>query len=92
MREGQIFVQGGLFVCLVLFPYTLGPDILLLLTVQLKVNLRLLWSAGAEALASLSLRFGDIVWELMFGAAGGLANAGRGSRYARIGWCHIITP
>lgn len=33
---------------------------------QLKVNLRPLWSPAAEALASLSQRFGDIVWRLMF--------------------------
>lgn len=34
---------------------------------QLKVNLRPLWSPAAEALASLSHRFGDLVWGLMFG-------------------------
>jgi U3 small nucleolar RNA-associated protein 20 len=34
--------------------------------VQLKVNIRLLWSPAAEALASLAHHFGDIVWGLMF--------------------------
>lgn len=35
-------------------------------TAQLKVNLRPLWSPAAAALASLSQRFGDVVWKLMF--------------------------
>ena len=34
---------------------------------QLKVNLRPLWSPAAEALASLSHRFGDLLWRLIFG-------------------------
>ena len=33
---------------------------------QLKVNLRPLWSPAAAALASLSQRFGDVVWKLLF--------------------------
>lgn len=33
---------------------------------QLKVNLRPLWSPAAGALASLSQRFGDVVWGLLF--------------------------
>jgi U3 small nucleolar RNA-associated protein 20 len=33
---------------------------------QLKVNLRPLWSPAAGALASLSQRFGDVVWRLVF--------------------------
>lgn len=33
---------------------------------QLKVNLRPLWSPAAAALASLSQRFGDVVWKLFF--------------------------
>ncbi|EGO26080.1 hypothetical protein SERLADRAFT_367707 [Serpula lacrymans var. lacrymans S7.9] len=33
---------------------------------QLKVNLRPLWSPATEALSSLSQRFGDQVWSLMF--------------------------
>lgn len=47
----------------------LGADIIVLFsfTAQLKVNLRPLWSPAAEALASLSVRFGDAVWQLMFG-------------------------
>ena len=35
-------------------------------TAQLKVNLRPLWSPAAAALASLSQRFGDVVWKLLF--------------------------
>lgn len=35
-------------------------------TAQLKVNLRPLWSPAAAALAALSQRFGDVVWEIMF--------------------------
>ncbi|KAL0061427.1 U3 snoRNP protein [Marasmius tenuissimus] len=37
------------------------------LTAQLKVNLRPLWSPAAKALESLSRRFGDAVWDLLFG-------------------------
>lgn len=33
---------------------------------QLKVNLRPLWSPAAEALGTLSERFGDTVWSLVF--------------------------
>ncbi|KAA1470494.1 hypothetical protein DENSPDRAFT_774855 [Dentipellis sp. KUC8613] len=33
---------------------------------QLKVNLRPLWSAAAQALSSLSERFGDAVWNIVF--------------------------
>lgn len=33
---------------------------------QLKVSLRPLWSPSASALSSLSTRFGDIVWRLLF--------------------------
>lgn len=33
---------------------------------QLKVNLRPLWSPAAGALSSLSERFGDLVWSLLF--------------------------
>lgn len=33
---------------------------------QLKVNLRPLWSPAAEALSSLSKRFGDSVWACLF--------------------------
>jgi U3 small nucleolar RNA-associated protein 20 len=33
---------------------------------QLKVNLRPLWSSAIEALASLSQRFGNVVWSLVF--------------------------
>lgn len=33
---------------------------------QLKVNLRPLWSPAAAALATLSQRFGDVVWGVMF--------------------------
>jgi U3 small nucleolar RNA-associated protein 20 len=33
---------------------------------QLKVNLRPLWSPAGGALASLSQRFGDLVWRLLF--------------------------
>lgn len=36
------------------------------LIAQLKVNLRPLWSPAAGALASLSQRFGDVVWGLLF--------------------------
>lgn len=36
------------------------------LIVQLKVNLRPLWSPAAAALASHSQRFGDVVWKLSF--------------------------
>ena len=36
------------------------------LTAQLKVNLRPLWSPAASALSSLSSRFGDLVWGLLF--------------------------
>ncbi|TFK68467.1 hypothetical protein BDN72DRAFT_821164 [Pluteus cervinus] len=36
------------------------------LIAQLKVNLRPLWSPASGALSSLSQRFGDIVWELLF--------------------------
>lgn len=36
------------------------------LIAQLKVNLRPLWSPAAAALASLSQRFGDLVWRLLF--------------------------
>lgn len=38
-----------------------------LFVAQLKINLRPLWSPAAEALASLSQRFGDLSWGLMFG-------------------------
>jgi len=37
-----------------------------LFVAQLKVNLRPLWSPAAEALASLSHRFGDLLWGLIF--------------------------
>lgn len=37
-----------------------------LLAAQLKVNLRPLWSPTADALAVLSKRFGDVVWDLLF--------------------------
>jgi hypothetical protein len=33
---------------------------------QLKINLRPLWSPAAAALATLSVRFGDVVWGIMF--------------------------
>lgn len=36
------------------------------LLVQLKVNLRPLWSAAMSALLTLSERFGDLVWNLVF--------------------------
>jgi len=36
------------------------------LIAQLKVNLRPLWSPAAAALSSLSQRFGDLVWRLLF--------------------------
>ncbi|KAF8181826.1 armadillo-type protein [Pholiota molesta] len=36
------------------------------LVAQLKVNLRPLWSPAAAALAALSLRFGELVWALVF--------------------------
>ncbi|KAF9258369.1 hypothetical protein L218DRAFT_1080452 [Marasmius fiardii PR-910] len=36
------------------------------LLAQLKVNLRPLWSPSAKALESLSQRFGDVVWGLLF--------------------------
>ncbi|KAF9461849.1 armadillo-type protein [Collybia nuda] len=36
------------------------------LIAQLKVNLRPLWSPAAGALSSLSMRFGDVVWGLLF--------------------------
>ncbi|KAM5545238.1 hypothetical protein V8D89_001349 [Ganoderma adspersum] len=36
------------------------------LIAQLKVNLRPLWSPAASALSSLSSRFGDLVWGLLF--------------------------
>ena len=41
----------------------LAPD---RITAQLKVNLRPLWSPAASALSSLSSRFGDLVWGLLF--------------------------
>ena len=39
-------------------------------TAQLKVNLRPLWSPAAAALSSLSQRFGDVVWNLLFEEVG----------------------
>lgn len=39
---------------------------------QLKVNLRPLWSPTTTALASLSERFGDVVWRLLFDELKGL--------------------
>ena len=36
------------------------------LVAQLKINLRPLWSPSATALSSLGLRFGDLVWRLLF--------------------------
>ncbi|KAI0937862.1 hypothetical protein AcW1_003904 [Taiwanofungus camphoratus] len=36
------------------------------LIAQLKVNLRPLWSPAAESLSTLSGRFGDLVWRLLF--------------------------
>ncbi|KAH8088968.1 armadillo-type protein [Cristinia sonorae] len=36
------------------------------LIAQLKVNLRPLWKPASEALSSLSQRFGDLVWKLLF--------------------------
>ncbi|KAJ2918304.1 hypothetical protein MD484_g2111, partial [Candolleomyces efflorescens] len=36
------------------------------LIAQLKVNLRPLWSPATAAISSLSSRFGDLVWELLF--------------------------
>ncbi|TFY83749.1 hypothetical protein EWM64_g255 [Hericium alpestre] len=45
----------------------IGPDLAIRWIVsQLKVNLRPLWSPAAQALASLSPRFGDLVWKIMF--------------------------
>jgi U3 small nucleolar RNA-associated protein 20 len=37
-----------------------------LVPAQLKVNLRPLWSPACAALSSLSERFGDAVWKLIF--------------------------
>lgn len=37
-----------------------------LFVAQLKVNLRPLWSPAAAALSSLSQRFGNVVWDLIF--------------------------
>lgn len=34
---------------------------------QLKVALRPLWGPAADALAAIAERFGDVVWELVFG-------------------------
>ena len=36
------------------------------LVAQLKVNLRPLWSPSTSALSSLGLRFGDLVWRILF--------------------------
>ncbi|KAF8883245.1 armadillo-type protein [Infundibulicybe gibba] len=45
------------------------------LIAQLKVNLRPLWSPASGALALLSQRFGDLVWDLVFGELKTLAEA-----------------
>lgn len=51
----------------------------MLAAAQLKVSLRPLWSPAAAALGSLSQRFGDVVWNLVFselqecGEGGGLS-------------------
>ncbi|TCD65551.1 U3 snoRNP protein [Steccherinum ochraceum] len=45
----------------------IGVDIALRwLIAQLKINLRPLWKPAAEALATLSQRFGDQIWKLIF--------------------------
>jgi U3 small nucleolar RNA-associated protein 20 len=41
-------------------------ELIALTVAQLKVNLRPLWSSAAEAIASLSQRFGDLVWDIVF--------------------------
>ncbi|KAF8161520.1 armadillo-type protein [Crassisporium funariophilum] len=43
------------------------------LIAQLKVNLRPLWSPAAAALSSLSQRFGDVVWKVLFEEVQGLS-------------------
>ena len=36
------------------------------LAAQLKVNLRPIWTSAASALSTLAIRFGDLVWGLLF--------------------------
>ncbi|KAJ6608583.1 armadillo-type protein [Mycena sp. CBHHK59/15] len=51
----------------------IGPDLCARwLVAQLKVNLRPLWSPAAGALAQMSQRFGDEVWDLLFRELQGL--------------------
>lgn len=53
------------------------------LIAQLKVNLRPLWAAAAEALSALAERFGDLVWQLMFEE---LKSVSSGSSFVCPGW------
>ncbi|KAM6502751.1 Armadillo-type fold [Amanita muscaria] len=46
------------------------------LIAQLKVNLRPIWSATAEAIASFSQTYGDLVWRLLFEQLTGVALKG----------------
>ncbi|PBK92675.1 hypothetical protein ARMGADRAFT_967204 [Armillaria gallica] len=56
-RVGQIVTDGNR-----------GADLCVRwLVAQLKVNLRLLWSPAAGAIASLTQQFGDDVWSILFG-------------------------
>ncbi|RXW23686.1 hypothetical protein EST38_g2153 [Candolleomyces aberdarensis] len=49
------------------------------LIAQLKVNLRPLWSPATAAISSLSSRFGDLIWELLFTDLKGVSDPTRGS-------------
>jgi U3 small nucleolar RNA-associated protein 20 len=58
------------------FPSCLFPrltELILSVPAQLKVNLRPLWSPAATALGSLSQRFGDVVWRLLFAELHGVS-------------------
>ena len=69
----QTFVLDGSFVRLHSCLFARLTDVTLSAPAQLKVNLRPLWSPAATALGSLSQRFGDVVWRLLFAELQGIS-------------------
>jgi hypothetical protein len=63
-ERAQTFVGGGYLVSFILIRISAAK--LIMFAAQLKVNLRPLWSPAIAALSSLSQRFGDLVWQILF--------------------------
>ena len=60
--SADICVRWLVCTCSVSFQQYFSNDIV----AQLKVNLRPIWSPASEALSSLTQRFGDVVWDIVF--------------------------